>query len=257
MRAGHLIFIAVVLFPLLAFGQTLKSDREIDGYKGAVKKVVTERADLTMRKGSYVELNRRLEEDIEYDVAGHRARQLSYDYASGLLREIAVYKRIDGDKVVVFEEGETPGAITAERPGSKEEKKWDPRYAYKFKYKADAYGRVLEEEWWQSNGEKWLRYVYSYSGNRKTESVFDAKGKINQKFVHTLDPNGNVSELVIFDVDADKPSEKILYSYLSFDSVGNWTKRSETAGDVDTNFVQKPREVTYRKISYYGGTRNR
>jgi hypothetical protein len=251
--ATSLVFILV----LIGAGQTIKPDRQIDGYKGFVKKVVTERADLKRIKTKFVESNRRREEDIEYDPAGNRSRQLSYDYIGGLLSEIAVYKKIDGDKVVVYEAGDTPGSITVQLPSSDAEKKSDPRYAFKFKYKVDADGNVLEEAWWQSNGDLWLRYVYSNNGNQKMELVFDGQGEMNQKYVSTFDADGNVRELVIFDVKNDKPSEKIVYSYLSFDSVGNWTKRSETAGDTDTKFTQKPREVTYRTISYYEGSKTR
>jgi hypothetical protein len=247
-----LIAIAIVLFPVSTLGQILKSDRQIDGYKGQVRKVVTERADLKMKKRSYVESNRRLEEDIEYDSAGNRIRQLSYDYSSGLLRETAIYKRIDGDKVVVFEE--TPGAISLATPARRILKKSDPRYDFKFTYKSDRNGNLLEEAWWQSNGDLWLRYVYSYDGDRKIEHVFDAEGKLNQKYVYTFDQNGNLIEEVVYDVEQDRATEKVIYTYLSFDNAGNWTKRSETAGEKAHKFAQKPREVTYRKITYFNGT---
>lgn len=247
-----------ILYPITAFllfssfslfGQTQKPDREIDGYKGAIRRVVTERADLKRIKGKDVELNRRYEQDIEYDRTGNRYRELSYDYASGLLREIAVYKRIDGNKVVAYQHG--PGAIVAEVPPKAGMKKFDPRYDFKFKYKHDQLGNILEEAWWHSDGEPWLRYVYSYDRKSKQELVFDEKGDLNQKYVYKLDDKNNVIEEVIYDTDNDSPTEKIIYTYLAFDAEGNWTKRSETSGDKEGNFAQKPREVTYRKLVYY------
>jgi hypothetical protein len=246
----------IILFALSIAGQQRKPDREVDGYKGAVKRIVTERADLKLLKGKHVETKRRLAEDTEYDAAGNRSRQLSYDYLSGQLSERANYKMIDGDSTVAFDVYNTPGSIVAtmtEAPTTT--KSSDPRYDYKFKYKTDAAGNVTEKAWWASNGDLWLRYVYSVSGNEKTELVYSEDGELNQKYVYKLDASGNEREMIIYDTDTDRPSERVMYKYLTFDARGNWTKRSETAGDEEHNFKQRPREMTYRKITYYVGGR--
>ena len=245
------------LVSMVGIGQPAKPDWKIDGYFGPVKRVVMERADIKLSKGKEVESKRRLAEDIEYDRGGNRLRQLSFEYTSGLLRETAIYKFIDGDQVVVFDIGNAPGAIVASSTIETPRKNYDPRYDFKFKYKYDGEGSVLEKAWWQSDGDLWLRYVYTYTGNEKSELVFDAEGKLDQKYLYKFDPNGNLIEAIIFDIDEDRPSEKIAYTYLAFDPKGNWTKRSEAAGEKEDGFKKKPREMTYRKIIYYVGGETR
>jgi hypothetical protein len=253
------IFLLLLFSCLPVFGQKQKSDRQIDGFKGTVKRAITERSDIKLVKGKDVESKRLLEHDLEYNAAGNRSREKAYDYMSGLLREIMVYKLVDGDKAVVYEDGDTPGKIVGDLPvttidGSPikvTEGTFDPRYTYKFKYKFDPDGNVLEEAWWQSEETLWLRYVYTLKGNQKEELVFAADGSMNQKCLHIFDARGNEIEEHIYDTKNNSLLEKLTYEYLAFDSAGNWVKRRTTAGNKQTNFVQKPREVMYRKITYY------
>ena len=245
------LLICITLFTLFAAGQQRKPDRQIDGYKGGVKRVVTERADLELQKGRLIETKRRLAEDMYYDRAGNRSRSLSYDYISGLLRERATYKTLDGESVVSFDYEDAPGAMIGITSPTPDPETYDPRYDFKFKYKTDAAGNITEEAWWKSNGKLWLRYVYSFGVDKKTELVFSPDGKLDQKYVYIYDPSGNVDERILYDTDHDRPSEKVVYKYLAFDEKGNWIKRSESSGDDKSNFKQKPREMTYRKITYY------
>lgn len=246
-----------ILFPLFVFmlaglagasGQKPEVIR--DGYFGRVKNVITERADLKKAKGKYIESRRRLENNITYGPDGNRSRELSYDYAQGLLREIAVYKTIDGSRVLIFEDGNTPGKIVATSEVPKE-KPWDPRFTYSFKYEFDRKGNLLEEAWWQSNGVLWLRYEFSYKGNQKEELVYDGEGKLDQKYLYKLDDRGRILEEVIFDAETNSELERVTYDYLEFDKSGNWTRRRESAGDKETKFILKPREMTYRRHTYY------
>jgi Txe/YoeB family toxin of Txe-Axe toxin-antitoxin module len=254
MKSLTLTIILLLLLPLSVFAQVPKTDRETDGLKGSVKSVVTEIANLKKTsKGKLVESNRRNEEAITYDSGGNRLTWKTYDYVSGLLFESVTYKRIDGDKVAVYEEVENPNKIeqiistTEDSPANKA----DPRYSYKFKYKYDDNGNVSEEAWYHSNDALWLRYVYRLQSNQREELVYSADGSLNQKYVHTLDDKGNSVEMLAYDTESNKLESKETYEYLEFDAKGNWTKRITSEGDKKSKFVTRPREVLYRKLTYF------
>jgi len=251
MRLLKAIIVAFLFLQLNILAQIPKSDRQIAGLQGPVKIVVTERVDKENVEGRRVESKRKAENLIEYDAEGNRRIERSYDYAYGLLREVAVYKIIDGDKVVVYEDDNAPGKIISEAPISKTRQEFDPRYAFKFKYKYDPEGNVLEEAWWKSNGSPWLRYVYVIKGNQKEVKVFSTNGSLNQKHIYTLDSKGNEMQILYYDTKDDKISSKETFKYLEFDAMGNWTKRLTSEGDEETKFAQQPREIKYRKLSYF------
>ncbi len=252
MRSLYISLAILFIVSANVLGQKPQTDRKFEGYKGLVKRVVTERADWKIKKGKSIESNRRLEQDIEYDRDGNVLKELSYDYVSGLLREVAVYKKIDGEKTVCYPEGEMPGGISNTIiVKDVDHIPRDPQYSFKFEYKYNSDGKIVEEAWWENTGELWLRYVYTYEGDKRTELVYDANGELNQKYISIFDKNDNLIEQSIYDTDTDSVIEKSAYKYLEFDTTGNWTKRSESAGDDESNFVEKPREITYRKINYF------
>lgn len=241
----------ILLFSFYALGQNRKSDRETDGLKGLVKAVFTERTDLKKTSGKLTESKRRPESEYSYDKIGNRLTWKNYDYSSGHLFESVIYSRIDGDKVSIYEEVENPNKITAVAPNGKPQKPFDPRYDYKFKYQYDRNGNVSEEAWYQSNGELWLRYVYNFKENQREELVYSADGSLNQKYIYTLDGKGNEIEMLVYDAESNKLEGKETYKYLELDAKGNWTKRITSEADEETNFVLKPREALYRKITYF------
>ncbi len=147
-----IVFILFLSFSVLA--QKQKNDRETDGFKGLVKSVLTERANLKKTSGKLVESNRRPESESTYDKSGNHLTWKDYDYTTGNLFDSVIYSRVDGDKVSIFEEVENPNKITQiiSAPSDKSTKPSDTRYSYKFKYKYDRDGNVSEEAWYQSNG---------------------------------------------------------------------------------------------------------
>jgi hypothetical protein len=233
--------------------QNKQTDREFDGIKGSVKSVITERADVKKSSGVLVESNRRSESEFEYDKSGNSLARKYYEYREGGLREAIVYKTIDGDKVSIEEDVETPGKITASSPiqNTKNAKSFDPRYSFKYKYKYDLKGNISEEAWYQSDGSLWMRYVYSTKEKEKEELVYDEDGNLNQKSVRNFDDKNNEVELIYYDTENNKVIGKETFEYIEFDAKGNWTKRITYEGDEESKFVMQPREVTYRTISYF------
>ena len=248
--AATLVFILFLCFSI--FAQNKKTDRETDGLKNSVKSVLTERADLKKTSDRLAESARKPEAAITYESNGNRLTWKTYDYLTGTLFDSVIYSRLDGDKVSIYEEIENPNKITqiVSTP-SKPAKPFDRRYSYKFKYKYDSVGNVSEEAWYQSDGSLWIRYVYKIKGNQKEELVYSRDGSLNQKYVYTLDNNGNEIEMLTYDTEKNKLEGKETYKYLKFDAKGNWTKKITSEGDEESKFAMKPREITYRSLSYF------
>jgi len=246
-----IVFILLLNFSVLA--QNKKMDRETDGLKSSVKSVLTEIANLKKTSGKLVDSDRRHKEAITYDSNGNRLTWKTYDYLTGTLFDSVIYTRIDGDKVAIYEEVDSPNKIIqiTSAPSDKPTKSSDPRYTNKFKYKYDSDGNMSEEAWYQNDGSLWLRYVYKFKGNQKEELVYSADGTLNQKYVHTLDDKGNEIETLFYDTEKNKLESKETYKHLEFDAKGNWTKRITSEGDEESKFVVKPREILYRKLTYF------
>jgi hypothetical protein len=246
--------VACIVFLVVATisAQTMQSDREFAGLKGNVKSVSTERTDAKRKAGRIVESNRRKHEYTTYRPGGTVSSYTLYHWETGEVFETNTYSQIDGDKVSKIEMGS--GAITAtftvKSSDTKPAKRWDPGYDYKFKYKFDDRGRIIEEAWWQSDGDLWMRYVYEYAQGERRVLVYHKDGAFNQKYIYKLDSIGNETEMVTYDTDSGRISGKERYEYLSFDPVGNWTKRIEYEAEGDTAKF-KPREVKYRTLIYY------
>lgn len=246
------ILAITLLFASISTAQLPKSDRITDGLKGPAKSVLTERADLKKKSGNWVEVNRRNQEAITYDTDGRRTTWKTYDYLNGTLFDSVIYRMIDGEKVSLYEKGDSPNKITSistQRTGLLPLS--DPRYDYKLKYKYDSDGNVTEEIWYQNDGSIWMRYTYKFGGNEIQELVYSKDGSLDQKVVHIFDKKENETQTVFYDVKADSIDEKVNYEYLHFDTKGNWTKRRVLTGNREGKFVMKPRETNYRIISYF------
>lgn len=250
------VFCTVILSFLLFISvaaQNKQTDRDFDGIRGSVKSVVTERADLKKSSGKMVESKRRYESEVEYDKSGNILRRKDYNYADGALRESAIYKIIDGDKVSIEEDIETPGKITGSLSieSDRTPKAFDPRYSYKYKYKYDSGGNISEEAYYQNDGSLWMTYVYITKGNEKEELVYDENGKLNQKLIRRFDDKKNEIEIIYYDTETNKMNGTMTFEYIEFDAKGNWTKRYSFEGDEEKNFAIKPSEAEYRKIIYF------
>jgi hypothetical protein len=228
----------------------LKTDAQDEGLKGKVKTVFTGTEHLSGISGA----GKRQPSSMEYyNEQGNLTGQETYDY-QGNPMEVTVYGYLDGDRAShtkdIEYEYNPPAVMITTAPGEAKSR-YDPRYSYKFKYKYDDAGRLVEEIMYGSNGKLWLRYVYKYKGTQKESLVYDADGALNQKYLYTLDDKGNTIEESIYEISNNSILEKDSYSY-EFDPKGNWTKRIESklvTKDGKTFF--EPAQAEYRTIVYY------
>ncbi|HZG54433.1 MAG TPA: hypothetical protein VEZ40_20195 [Pyrinomonadaceae bacterium] len=236
--------------PQEPIAKRLKSDAEDEGLKGKVKTVFTESEDLS---GTWSVQARKPASMDYYNEQGNLTKRESYDY-KGNPSDITVYGYLDGDRVSdigsIQREYNPPPMMIASTPGETKPK-YDSRYSYKFKFKYDDNGRLIEKAWHMNNGEPWLRYVYHYRGNQKEKLVYSANGSLNQKYLYTLDDKGNEIAEVIYEPKDNSVRSKYIFSY-EFDSKGNWTKRvSSKWGNKDGQEGYQPYSVYYRTIKYY------
>jgi hypothetical protein len=133
---------------------------------------------------------------------------------------------LEGERVVKIETTYPPGMIVLGVP-RKAKRSHDPRYTYN-KLPVRQPRELDATIWLRSDGSIYLKYEYRYTGNRKEELVeFDSGLKLEKK-VYMLDKRGNELELLHCDPDNNSLNYKETYSYLKFDSQGNWIKRLES-----------------------------
>ena len=114
-------------------------------------------------------------------------------------------------------------------------------------------GKVVEKIFYGNNGIAGSRQVSNYKDNQLEFLVYSSDGKLNQKYVSTLDKKGLIVEETSFDVQTNNPYADRKYSYAyEFDKNGNWIKKI-TSKEVTENGKTffKPLYIYYRTISYY------
>jgi hypothetical protein len=255
MKTYLAVMIVTMFFAAIVCAQKRMSDRDADGLKGKVQKIVTESAKLMSDSGGRVEAKRQMNSVVTYDVEGNRVKRQGYDYRGNLF-QINEYSFIDGDKVVKMEiishEYDPPPIAIGPSPNKENAKPTDPRYTYKFKYKHDDKGNRTEEASYHNDGSLWLRYVsvYDGKGNEVEGFRYTGDGKVNGRSVSRYDADGNLVEKTWFAPDGSL-SEKWNYTY-EFDANSNWIKRMSMKWVTkDSNSKFEPYDVTYRSITYF------
>lgn len=239
MKRAFLALLLVSLTTVSAFAQKQQSDTEFQGFRGRVKTVTVERANLTQAAGTPVEAARQTQKMLTFDADGNLV--LDKAYTMGQEFDLRTYSVVDGERVVKHDIL-TKNVITAIVPGKQPGKPQDPRYSAKIKYKYDSQGNRIEMAWLNPDGAPALRYVYKRDGNRKETVVYREDGSLSYGYVYLLDDKGN--EVEYSDVLPNRPQgAKSTYTYQEFDSQGNWTKRTESRGDSAW--------ITYRTITYH------
>lgn len=226
-----------------------RSDAEDDNLKGKVKTVVEEDHDLSGTWQSQVRHRSSME---IFNELGDLVERISFD-STGHPFEVTVYGYIDGARVSKSKtlKGGTGFTITA--AGPRDAKPRDPRYGYKRLYKYSA-GRLSEMKLIMNDGDLWMTYAYEYQGDVKTQLVYSQNGKLNQKYGYKLDSKGNPIEYFRYDAfkDPEKIDRSYRYRYDSFDSQGNWTKRTRFEMVKERSVeLEVPNLIEYRTISYY------
>lgn len=230
--------------------QKMKSDREDDGLKGKVKTVVTEGVKLTNDSGHLKEGERKLASTDTYDVGGNITEKVIY-----AIGEKHVFTFIDGDKTVKitrFRSGGSPPPMIVQQ--SSNPKPRDSRYDYKFKYKYDAQGNITEKAWYHNDGSLWLRYVSTFdaNGNKTKFAQYRADSSLGFERTYKHDDKGNVIQESWDYAGGDRSDHTNTYTYLEFDSKGNWIKRYNYElnirdGKSSTNLLG----MTIRTITYF------
>ncbi len=230
-----------------------KSDSNDKGLKGKVRKVITESED---RSGTWAVQGKKLSSVDYYDESGALLQSDSYD-SQGNPFQITMYGYIDGKRVSTSKflrhTYDPPPAMAP--PSAKKiaaPRKAYPKYEYSWEYKYQD-GKLIESQMYYNDGKKGMRYVYKHIERQVEKLVYTEDGDLNQKFLITLDEEGNEIErtdfgLFNFDIYGDR---KYRYSY-EFDEEGNWIKRT-TATEVKKDGVTsfQPSSISYRTITYY------
>jgi len=241
MKEFLLFLILSVIFATPVVGQKQASEREAEGLRGNVKSVVTEASFKSARGKSA----RVLMSKLTFTADGNLNTREDYGPSGDLLNSSS-YSFLEGERVVKMETIYPPNMIVLGDP-TKIKRSSDPRYTYKIHYKFDSQGRRTEATWLRSDDSTYLKYVFSYNGNRREEIVNFDKGLTLEKKVSILDQRGNVLEVLHRDPSDNSLHYKETYSYLKFDPHGNWIERveSQTGGSKPVNSIIVSRTITY------------
>ena len=234
-----------------------KSDVEDELLKGHVKAVI-ETEEYLDGTGSVAGIIRTGEK--YFDKNGNLVKQILYDYR-GNPSGVTVYGFIDSKRVSkngrTIDYGYNPPPMMAplgsSAPKPKEQKPSDERFSQSFEYNYDDKGRLVEKLSFNNRGELNRRDTHTYDGKMVTEIITDKDGKVNFKILQVYDDKFNLIEQTYFSTSTAYPDdEKYVYTYLTFDSNGNWTKREERVKTAQYGGGTKDlHSYEYRAISYY------
>ena len=253
MRGFLTTTIMTLFFAVVGCAQSPTSDREADGLKGKVRKVVTESARLTNNSDTWAEGKRQTDSVVMYDADGARVRREFYN-SNGDLKKVEVYSSVDGDRamkedVLIPDNVVGVGSTSPNRDKVAAE---DQRYTYRFKYRYDAKGRRIEESWYRNNGSLESRYVsmYDEKGCHIEYNRYLADGRLFARRARSCDDKGNVIEETL-SWPGNPTTERLSFSY-EFDSGGNWIKRKSMRWVTkDGKSYSEPFYMLYRDLTYY------
>jgi hypothetical protein len=237
-----------------------RSDRERDGYSGAVRYIRIQTADRARSSlGRTVETKRLLAETLTYDERGNRLDRSFYD-GSGRLSRRYVYEYDDQDRrtrsVVTGPVGEVveecaytyddDGALIADTITDARRK--GVRYTHEHEAAGkrsvmtraradntpgrretvtyDVHHRAVEMSVFATDGKLDHRWVYGYdrAGRRTSEISFFADGSFRSKELCKYNDRGDEYKLAVYRSDGSL-SMKWAYTYV-YDKSGNWIKRT-------------------------------
>jgi hypothetical protein len=230
-----------------------RSDAQDDNIKGKVKTVLIE-SETVGRPGS-----RQIDSIEDFNEHGNRLKHIAVD-SRGNPWEIAVYGYIDGARVsrslyITYSYDPPPPPAPLRPRNAPPDPPRDHRYELKYEYKYKN-GKMTEENYYANSGKQTTHIVYDWKSDASYEMlVYTSDGKLNQKFVRTLDKAGNEVEELNPDLIPGKPygDNRSVTRYDAFDSAGNWTKKTVTFYKVLTNGTEPipTTYITYRTITYY------
>ena len=228
----------------------VSTDARDNGLRDRVKSVLEESQDLS---GTWLIQTRKRESFETYNEQGNLTRRESYDN-KGSLFFIAAFGYIDGYRVSkgrpVRRENDPPLRIVS-TPSVAGAKQSDPPYQIRYESKYDDQKRLIESNWFRSNGDRFRRLVYHYTENQLEGLVYSEDGSLNQRYISKIDKQGDEIERTVYDPRDGAPGKTYAYTY-EFDSRGNWTKRT-TSNLVtkDGKSEREPLSVRFRQITYF------
>ena len=238
------LFLVLLLTSLItpsAFSQKQQVDKEAKGLKGNVKNV-DRHISLIDRSSGEPESTRQRAGTEEFDADGNLTVEKYYDPFGDVLA-LLTYSFLDGERVVK-REFKSKRVMVLRRPGDEPTRTADPRYTAKLKHKYDSNGNRIESTWIYSDGSRSTKQVYTFRENEREELLYSAES-LTAKYVYKLDDKGNELEKLAIEYESPRgPLQgKTKYTYLEFDSQGNWIKRRESSGDQSW--------IIYRTITYH------
>ena len=241
MRLFPNIFLSVALLLFVSsslVAQTNVSDTKLMGLKGHVKSLVS----TSKSTSGYAEWVLKDKTKHQTTYRFDRDGNLTEEIWEGGSKSKVVYSKIEGYKTfktIELEPSKNKGdrftvmGAEKEEPLEPNEKLTEPdkRFDFKYVYETDNIGRVTTERQYQNNGKLFRKRAYEYNqaGDRIKETEEDTVARMTYSFKY--DDKGNVVEVNktrdIKGAGSDS-KERITYTELKFDSVGNWTERRTT-----------------------------
>lgn len=233
-----LVIVLLLSFSYAAVSQANVSDTKLEGLKGQVKSLVSTSKSIS----GYAEWVLKDKTKYQTTYLFNREGSLTEYIHEGGLSTRRIYSKIDGYKTFKSMEPKSPekggrftvlGSKLKEEPIEPNEKltRPDKRFDFRYVYETDTSGRVISERQYQNNGKLFRKRTFEY--NRADvltkESEEDSIARMTYSF--TYDDKGNVVEVnKIRDikVSGSDSKERITYTELKFDTVGNWTERKTT-----------------------------
>jgi hypothetical protein len=238
---------------------TRKSDKELRGINGPVKKIVVQKGKVEHRFDEWFEGALLFDETTSYDHKGSITEWTNYD-SDGKLRNNWVYIFDSNSnrphKMAIYNADGSireTASITYDGKGNKQE--------INFFLKDGSIGtRVIRVDNKQGSplclaiysGDHYKKIIYSYeAGEVLHETEYDDKGTLMSKTVYGRDIKGNRIEEAKYNSDGTVES-KTAYSYGKSDAHGNWIKRTESVlvSELGKSAFQIS-QISYRTITYY------
>lgn len=229
-----------------------KSDRELDGFVGPVKKSFIEWSPVSGYP--YPPDSRCRRHTSVYDPDGRMIQSSVYpgNCGSDEIRELYTYDQ-EGNRISHTEEirgknSPPPPPPPMPEPGAKKDEgvKGPPKTTFKF----DVQGALTERSTFRASGTLIYKIIYTYDAKgrlQQTQTVYP-EGKIGDKRVYSYEGEKHFPEGYSY-IDAnDKLRFKVSYSEYEFNPQGDWIKRRET-----TTSPSSPTTISinYQTLEYH------
>lgn len=226
---------------------TGSSDAAIDRVKGEVKSILLE---IEETDATGVTKRRRSSETF-FNRRGDKTKQIYYNYF-GDPQTVTIYGYIDGDRVsktgVINYENYPHSQPNIPRADPLQDPRYDGRWARTF----DSNGKITKIEQIYAGKKTTNHATYTYTPNGFEELWFVKRGELWRKKVVVLDLFGGETSESIYS-NAPRPGSDVFhfYTYNSFDSIRNWTKRLVTTKSNPSPDSPGTKYTQHRTITYW------